>query len=173
MNRKQNAKNLGDARFMPEAKQLSNLPGGPENTNPMNMRASGGEATPTVGGPSIYNDHNQNGAYFQMGTGHLDPTQYTPTGTSNTPMGVGNNSGFYYGKQDQVAPNAQEPMEGMRQAQEAANRGLMANPFLGMTGSPAVIPGAMDPSIPGQGAPLMQPMVTLEGSQTNKKRGDQ
>ena len=172
MNRKQNAKNLGDARFMPEAKTLSNLPGGPENTNPMNMRASGSEGTPAVGGASIYNDHNQNGAYFQMGTGHLDPTQFAPTGTSNTPLGVGNNSGSYYGQQQQPSPNAQEPMEGMRQAQEAANRGLMANPFLGMTGSPAVIPGAMDPSIPGQGAPLMQPMVTLEGAQTNKSRGD-
>jgi len=37
-------KNLDPMRFAPEAKSLSNLPGSPENTNPMNMRTAGQES---------------------------------------------------------------------------------------------------------------------------------
>jgi len=173
MNRKENAKNLGDKRFMSEAKTLSNMPGGPHNTSPVNFNSYGAESTPTVGGPSIYNDAQQNGAYFQMGTGHLDPNQFTPTGTSNSPIGQGNNAGFYYGQQQQPSPNSQEPMEGMRLAQDASNRGLFANPFLGLTGNEAIIPGAIPGGTPGQGSPLMQPMITMDGPQGNNANAKQ
>ena len=57
----------------------------------------------------------------------------------------------------------------MRLGQNAQMKGLMAHPYLGMTGSPVIIPGAMDPSIPGQGQPLMQPMITVDGPNNSKK----
>lgn len=167
MNRKENAKNLGDKRFMSEAKQLSNMPGGPHNTSPVNMNSYGAASTPSVGGMSIYLDHNQNGAYAQNDPSFLDPNKYTPSGTSNFPIGIGNNAGVYYGKQEQPSPNAEEVMEGMRQAGDASNRGLLANSYLGMTGSEALIPGSIPGGTPGQGRPLMQPMVTMDGPQGN------
>ena len=42
----------------------------------------------------------------------------------------------------------------MRLGQDAANRGLTASPFMGVTGNPALMPGALDPTIPGGGSPL-------------------
>jgi hypothetical protein len=170
MSRRANSKNLDPMRFAPEAKSLSNLPGSPENTNPMNMRAAGQEGTPPIGGASIYNDSNQNGAYPQMGSAVLNPMQYMPSQMSNMPIGQKLNAGANYGLQPQPSPNAGDPMEGMRLGQNASMKGLMAHPFLGMTGSPALIPGAMDPMIPGQGQGLMQPMITVDG-QNNSKKG--
>lgn len=170
MSRRANSKNLDPMRFAPEAKSLSNLPGSPENTNPMNMRAAGQEGTPPIGGASIYNDSNQNGAYPQMGSAVLNPMQYMPSQMSNMPIGQKLNAGANYGLQPQPSPNAFEPLEGMRLGQNASMKGLMAHPFLGMTGSPALIPGAMDPNIPGQGQALMQPMITVDG-QNNSKKG--
>lgn len=156
-------------RFAPEAKTLSNLPGSPENTSPMNMRAAGAEGTPPIGGASIYNDSDQNGVYPQMGSAVLNPMQYKPSQMSNKPAGLKLNAGANYGQQPQPSPNAGDPMEGMRLGQNAQRKGLMAHPFLGMTGSPAIIPGAMDPNIPGQGQGLMQPMITVDGQKKSKK----
>ena len=45
----------------------------------------------------------------------------------------------------QPSGNAQEPMEGMRLGGDASAKGLTASPFMGVTGSPALMPGAMDP----------------------------
>ena len=170
MSRRAKLESLDPMRFAPEAKSLSNLPGSPENTNPMNMRAAGQEGTPPIGGASIYNDSNQNGAYPQMGSAVLNPMQYMPSQMSNMPIGQKLNAGANYGLQPQPSPNAGDPMEGMRLGQNASMKGLMAHPFLGMTGSPALIPGAMDPNIPGQGQALMQPMITVDG-QNNSKKG--
>jgi len=174
MSRRANSKNLDPMRFAPEAKTLSNLPGSPENTNPMNMRAAGQEGTPPIGGSSIYNDSNQNGVYPQMGSAVLNPMQYKPTQLSNKPVGQKLNAGANYGLQPQPSPNAGDPMEGMRLGGDAQRRGVMAHPFLGMTGSPALIPGAMDPNIPGQGRPLGQFESTTaytEGGPKNSKKG--
>ena len=170
MSRRANSKNLDPMRFAPEAKQLSNLPGSPHNTSPVNMRAAGLEATPSVGGPTIYNDGDQNGVYPQLGTAVLNPMQYAPTQMHNSPVGQKLNAGFNYGQQPQPSANAGDPMEGMRLGQNAQMKGLMAHPYLGMTGSPALIPGAMDARIPGQGQGLMQPMITVDG-QNNPKKG--
>ncbi len=61
-----------------------------------------------------------------------------------------------YNMQMQPAPNAEEPMEGMRLGQDASNKGLMTSQFMGVTGSGAIIPGALDPTIPGSGPPMQQ-----------------
>ena len=168
MNKRSNSKNLDPMRFAPEAKSLSNLPGSPENTNPMNMRAAGLEGTPQIGGPSIYNDSNQNGVYPQMGSAVLNPMQYKPS-QKNNPAGQRLNAGYDYGMQPQPSGSAQEPLEGQRQTQMLRDSGLMAHPFLGMTGSPALIPGAINPILPGQGQGLMQPMITVDRQNKSNK----
>ena len=170
--KKRHRETLIPTDFAPPAKILSNLPGSPENTNPINMRAAGREATPEIGGPSAYFDSNQKGAYpVAMGTAHLDPTQYLPSQMSNMPVGQKLNAGFNYGQQPQPSQNAFEPMEGMRLGGDAQRRGVMAHPFLGMTGSPTIIPGAMDPMIPGQGQGLMQETTASLDGQNNSKKG--
>ena len=154
--REENARKLDPNRFKSEAKSLSNMPGGPHNTSPVNFNQAAAEMDQAVGGASIYDDFSQTGAYEQMGTNRLDPTQYKPSGMSNMPVGVGKNSGFNYGRQDQPSSKMFEGLEGMRQAQDASNRGLMAHPFLGMTGT----------ATPLEGNPTM-----LQGSQTNQTLG--
>ena len=42
----------------------------------------------------------------------------------------------------------------MRLGSDAANRGLTASPFMGVTGNAALMPGALDPTMPGGGQPL-------------------
>ena len=72
----------------------------------------------------------------------------------NMPMMRGKNAQAPYGMQQQPAPNGQEPMEGMRLGTDAQQRGLTATPFMGVSGNPALMPGALDPTIPGGGSPL-------------------
>jgi len=166
--KRENANMLDPNRFK-IAQQNAVMPGGPQNNNPMNVTDFA--ATP-IQADSIYGDHRQN--YPQMGTAVIDPMQFGPSGLmQNTPVGQGQNAQSPYNLQQQPSPNSEEPMEGMRQGEEAMKRGLMANPFLGMTGSPALIPGAMDPQVPGQGNPLMQPMVTMDGPQGNNANANQ
>jgi len=155
--------------FAPPAKTLSNLPGSPENTNPVNMRSAGKESTPQIGGKNLYFDGDQRGYYAGLGTDQLDPTQHLPSQMSNMPVGQKLNAGFNYGQQPQPSPSAQEPFEAARQNEVLSAKGLMTHPFLGMTGSPAIIPGAF-PGNMAQGQPLMQPMITVDG-QNNSKKG--
>lgn len=138
--REQNARELDPNRFKSEAKSLSQMPGGPHNTNPVNFNMAAAEMGQVVGGQSIYDDFSQKGAYQQTGTNSLDPTKYKPSQMSNKPMMLGKNAG-HYGMQDQPSSSLQEPMEGMRQAQEAQNKGLVAHPFLGLTGTPTPLAG--------------------------------
>ena len=144
-NKEDNARLLDPNRFK-IAQQNAVMPGGPQNNNPMNVTDF---AAPPIESDSIYGDHRQN--YKQMGTGMVNPMM---VGRSNVPA---------LNVQPQPSPNSQEPMEGMRMGADAANRGLFSSPFMGITGSGALMPGAMDPTIPGQGAPLMKPMTTIDG----------
>ena len=166
--KRENANMLDPNRFK-IAQQNAVMPGGPQNNNPMNVTDF--DITP-IEADSIYRDHRQN--YPQMGTAVINPMNFGPSGLlQNTPAGQGMNGQSPYNLQQQPSPNAEEPMEGMRLGENATKQGLMAHPFLGMTGSPALIPGAMDPQIPGQGSPLMQPMVTMDGPQGNNANANQ
>ena len=68
----QNALMLDPQRQM-IAKNMSVIPGGPENNNPMNVTDI---ATPPVKGASIYGDYAQQ--YPQMGTGMVNPMSRWP-----------------------------------------------------------------------------------------------
>jgi len=114
------------------AKNMTVVPGGPENNNPMNVTDN---ASPEIKAPSIYGDYSQN--YPQMGTAMVNPAMVKPS--MQRPLNDA----------PQPSANAQEPMEGIRLGMDATNRGLNSSQFMGMIGSPTMMPGAMDPGIPG------------------------
>ena len=62
MNNKENNAQMLDPMRFKVAKNMSLLPGGPQNNNPMNVTDN---ASPAITSPSIYGDYNQN--YMQMG----------------------------------------------------------------------------------------------------------
>ncbi len=174
--REQNARELDPNRFKSEAKSLSQMPGGPHNTSPVNFNMAAAEMGQAIGGQSIYDDFSQKGAYQQTGTSSLDPTQYTPSQMSNKPVGLGKNAGVNYGMQEQPSSSMMEPMEGMRQAEQATNRGLMAHPYLGLTGTPTPLAGNPTMMFEGQspntlGLQGMQSTEGVSGPPTNQSAG--
>ena len=154
MNKKDNAVQLDPNRFK-MAKNMSLMPGGPMNNNPMNVTGIGSQPGALSGVNQFpYGDSGlQNDA--RMGADILNPgmVPHSPV-MNNTPMGQRLNSGAPYGMQAQPMPNTEEPMEGMRLGQTAMNNGIISSQFMGPVGTPAIIPGALDPSIPGSGVPL-------------------
>lgn len=155
----ENANILDPQRFQ-IAKNMSVMPGGPENNNPDVVIQSNGEQ---IRGQSIYRDFAQN--YPQMGTATVNPQMVQP---SMQPA---------LSQQPQPSPNMQEQAEGMRLAQKPMNDGLNANPFMGLAGSPALIPGALDPTLPNN-VPFLQATASVDNGamvpgstpqKTNKK----
>ena len=166
--KKQNAMMLDPNRFK-IAQQNSVMPGGPPNqqNNPMNVTSVGGQPA-SASGISQHPYGDTGNQYPQMGADVLNPVMVNRSNIpQNMPMGVGKNAGAPFGMQQQPSGNAQEPMEGMRLGGEASAKGLTASPFMGMTGSPALMPGAMDPTIPGSSAPLgaMPTMQQVDGGE--------
>jgi len=152
--KKDNAMQLDPNRFK-IAQNMAVMPGGPMNNNPMNVTSidnqsgslSGVNQFP-YGDSGLANDG-------RMGANVLNPTMVQNSGLPQTaPMGAGLNAGQPYNMQQQPTPNAEEPMEGMRLGQEAMNKGLQTSQFMGPVGSAALMPGALDPTIPGGSAPL-------------------
>jgi len=154
-----NARVLDPQRFK-VAKNMSVIPGGPENNNPMNVTDN---ASPAIQAQSIYGDYAQN--YAQMGTGMVNPIATGPSGLQqNFPMGQRNNAiPFGLQQQPNTAGSAMDTdgMEAGRQATSAQQRGLFAGP-MGMMGQPA-IPGGLPPNMQGtSGPPMMQGMASAE-----------
>ena len=154
MNKKENAAAMDPNRFK-MAKNMSTVPGGPMNNNPMNVTSFGPQPGSMTGVNQFpYGDSGLANAP-QMGADILNPMAVQNSGLPQTmPLGRGQNSVAPYGMQQQPAPNGQEPMEGMRLGTDAQQRGLAASPFMGVSGTPALMPGALDPTIPGGGSPL-------------------
>lgn len=149
MDKKEKANVMDPNRFK-IAKNMAVMPGGPENNNPMNVTSV---SSPQIKADSIYGDYSQ--AYPQMGDGMINPQGVPNSGlTGTTPMGQLLNGKVPYNMQQQPGTNAEEPMEGMRLGQDAMNRGLATNQFMGVIGTGAMMPGALDPTIPGGSSPL-------------------
>ena len=153
------------------AKNMSVLPGGPENNNPMNVTDI---ATPPIQGDSIYGDYKQQ--YAQMGTGAINPMNVGPSGLQqNFPAGQGQNAFAPYGMQQQPDTSANAPftdmMESSRIAGEVGMRGLPSN-AMGFAGA-GPLPAAVDPSFPGSGPMLMQgnPSAEMVPGATPQKIG--
>ena len=111
-------------------------------------------ANPEIQSSSIYGDYQQN--YPQMGTGMVNPQMVQNSGLpqKHANWSKAKMQAFPFGMQKQPSMNAEEPMEGMRLGQDAMNRGLTTSQFMGMSGSAALMPGALDPTIPGSGTSM-------------------
>lgn len=155
-NKEGNARMLDPQRFQ-VAKNMSVLPGGPQNNNPMNVTDN---ASPPITAPSIYGDYSQN--YMQMGSGAVNPMMVQNSGLpQNFPTGQRLNSQAPFGMQQQPDTSGvsmvPDGMESGRLAGDASKYGLNAGP-MGMTGMPAQpAPGAFPGNFPGSSGPPMMP----------------
>ncbi len=160
-NKENNAKMLDPMRFK-VAKNMTVMPGGPENNNPMNVTDN---SSPPITAASIYGDYNQN--YPQMGSGAVNPIMVQNSGLpQNFPRGTGKN-GTPFGMQQQPDTSGvsmvPDGMESGRLAGDASKYGLNPGPMgmTGMTAQPA--PGALPGAFPGSsGPPLMPGMQSAE-----------
>ncbi len=173
MNKKeQNSRALDPMRHQ-IAKNMSVMPGGPQNNNPMNVTDN---ASPAIQAKSIYGDFDQN--YPQMGTSMINPMGIGPSGLQqNMPMGRGKNAQAPYGMQPQpdvrpIVPTT-DVMESTRLTmgvQEGLPKGAMG--YQGMPAIPGGIPGEM-PGMGGQMLPTLDSMVPGSTPQKtgHKKKG--
>ena len=165
--KKDNAMQMDPNRFK-IAKNMSVVPGGPMNNNPMNVTSVGGQPGSMSGVNQFPYGDSGLANDGRMGADILNPAMVQSSGLQqNMPMGQGQNGSAPYGMQMQPSPNAEEPMEGMRLGTDAQQRGLTTSQFMGITGSPALMPGALDPTIPGGGSPLgaMPTMQQVDGGE--------
>ena len=172
--------------------QMSPVPGAPAgpgnmNGNPENVTSLGAQLPSMNGGmqENIYRDA-QGLQYPQMGSEVLNPMRVPRSEVQqNTPVtSRGKNAGTPFGLQPQPIQMA-DNMEGMRLGQEASQKGLFANPHMGMMGIPAeqaaqgaMMPGAIASNMPGTSGMFLQPMTSMNpmtpGStpqKTGKKKG--
>ena len=173
MNKKEQNSRALDPQRHQIAKNMSVMPGGPQNNNPMNVTDN---ASPAIQAKSIYGDFDQN--YAQMGTGMINPMGTGPSGLQqNMPMGRGMNGQAPYGMQPQpdvrpVVPTT-DVMESTRLTmgvQEGLPKGAMG--YQGMPAIPGGIPGEM-PGMGGQMLPTLDSMVPGSSPQKTgqKKKG--
>ena len=152
-NKQDNAKMLDPNRFK-IAKNMSSMPGGPMNNNPMNVTSLGAQSSSFSGVNEYPYGDSGMAAPPQLGADVLNPFAVPNSGIGSGVMGRGLNGNAPFGMQPQPAPNAADPMEGMRLGEDAMRRGLTASPGMGLSGSAAMMPGALDPTIPGGSSPL-------------------
>ena len=168
MNKKeQNSRALDPMRHQ-IAKNMSVMPGGPQNNNPMNVTDN---ASPAIQAKSIYGDFDQN--YPQMGTSMINPMGIGPSGLQqNMPMGRGKNAQAPYGMQPQpdvrpIVPTT-DVMESTRLTmgvQEGLPKGAMG--YQGMPAIPGGIPGEM----PGMGGQMLPTLDSMVPGSTPQKTG--
>ena len=150
------------------AKNMSVMPGGPENNNPMNVTDN---ASPPIQSQSIYGDFNQN--YAQMGTGMVNPEMVQNSGLpQNMPVMRGKNAMTPYGMQPQPDTRPTVPttdvMESTRLTmgvQEGLPKGAMG--YQGMPAIPGGIPGQM----PGMGGQMLPTLDSMIPGSTPQKTG--
>ena len=173
--------------------QMSPVPGAPAgpgnmNGNPENVTGLGPQVSSMNGGmqENIYRDA-QGLQYPQMGSEVLNPMRVPRSQVQqNTPVVQrGKNAGVPFVLQPQPNTQMADQMEGMRLGQEASQKGLFANPHMGMMGIPAeqaaqgaMMPGAIPNNMPGTGGMFLPPMTSMNpmtpGStpqKTGKKKG--
>ena len=134
------------------AKNMTVMPGGPENNNPMNVTDIDNSV---IQGTSIYGDYKQQ--YPQVGTAALNPMAIP---NSKVPgfMAPGTRLNQGYGRYPQPDINGNSPvadmMEGSRLAMRADPK-LPKSP-MGLAGMPA-IPGGMPGNMQGTSGPPLMP----------------
>ena len=170
MNKKeQNSRALDPMRHQ-IAKNMSVMPGGPQNNNPMNVTDN---ASPAIQAKSIYGDFDQN--YPQMGTSMINPMAVGPSGLQqNMPMMRGKNAQAPYGMQQQpdtrpVSPTT-DVMESTRLTM-GVQEGLPKGP-MGYQGMPAMqIPGAVPGEMNGSSGAMLPTLDSMVPGSTPQKTG--
>ena len=145
--KKERAMQMDPQRFQ-IAKNMSVMPGGPMMNSPKNIQSVGPQPASLDGATSNpYDDAKM--MLPQMGADILNPMSVKNSGLQqNMPVGQKLNAVAPYGMQQQPTPNVEEPLEGMRLGQEAQARQLFSSQFMGPVGNQALMPGALDPTIP-------------------------
>ena len=170
MNKKEQNSRALDPQRHQIAKNMSVMPGGPQNNNPMNVTDN---ASPAIQAKSIYGDFDQN--YAQMGTGMINPMGIGPSGLQqNMPMGRGKNAQAPYGMQQQPDASGKSPMPEMMEASRLGmniQKGLPNGP-MGYQGMPAMqIPGAIPGEMPGMGGQMLPTLDSMVPGSTPTKTG--
>ena len=170
MNKKeQNSRALDPMRHQ-IAKNMSVVPGGPENNNPMNVTDN---ASPAIQAKSIYGDFDQNDP--QMGTSMVNPMAVGPSGLQqNMPMMRGKNAQAPYGMQQQPDSSGKSPMSDMMEASRLGmniQKGLPQG-FMGYQGMPAMqIPGAVPGEMNGSSGAMLPTLDSMVPGSTPQKTG--
>ena len=142
--KEENARMLDPQRFQ-VAKNMSVMPGGPMNNNPMNVMAVDSSAGALSGVNQFpYGDSGLENAP-QLGTNSVFPMQ--PSGLpQQAVVGTGQNRIAPYGMQNQPPSSAADELESTRIGGEAKGRGLAPSPMgaIGLPAQPA--PGGSLPS---------------------------
>ena len=113
MNKKDNAKMLDPNRFK-IAKNMSTMPGGPMNNNPMNVTGLGGQPSSLSGVNEYPYGDSGMAAPPQLGADVLNPFAVPNSGIGSGVIGRGMYCRTPFGMKMKRAPNAPEPMEGIR-----------------------------------------------------------
>ena len=170
MNKKeQNSRALDPMRHQ-IAKNMSVLPGGPQNNNPMNVTDN---ASPPIQAKSIYGDFDQN--YPQMGTAMINPMGVGASGLQqNMPMMRGKNDQVPYGLQQPPDTRGTSPMSDMMEASRLnmnVQKGLPQG-MMGYQGMPAMqIPGAVPGEMNGSSGAMLPTLDSMVPGSTPQKTG--
>ena len=160
-NKMDNAMELDPKRFA-IAKNMSVVPGGPMNNNPMNVTSIGSQAGSLngvnqfpYGDSGLVND-------TRTGANILNPGAVRNSGKSPIPMNP------------QPAPNMADALESARLGTTAASKGVVAN-AMGMAGAGVQTPGSIPGNAPyttgGTFLPPMTSMNPMTPGATAKKVG--
>jgi hypothetical protein len=170
MNKKeQNSRALDPMRHQ-IAKNMSVMPGGPQNNNPMNVTDN---ASPAIQAKSIYGDFDQN--YPQMGTSMINPMAVGPSGLQqNMPMMRGKNAQAPYGMQQQPDTRPVSPMTDVMESTRltmGVQEGLPKGP-MGYQGMPTMqIPGAVPGEMNGSSGAMLPTLDSMVPGSTPQKTG--
>lgn len=170
MNKKEQNSQALDPMRHKIAKNMSVMPGGPENNNPMNVTDN---ASPPIQAKSIYGDFDQN--YPQMGTSMVNPMAVGPSGLQqNMPAMRGKNAQAPYGMQQQPDSSGKSPMTDMMEASRLGmniQKGLPQG-FMGYQGMPAMqIPGAVPGEMNGSSGAMLPTLDSMVPGSTPTKTG--
>ena len=145
------------------AKNMSVVPGGPMNNNPMNVTSVGNQPGSLngmnqfpYGDSGLTNDN-------RMGANVLNPMNVAPSQKSPIPMNP------------QPSPGMADQLESARLTSTAAQKGVIAANPMGMSGSPVTTPGAFPMNAPfttgGSFLPPMTSMNPMTPGATPQKKG--
>jgi len=147
-NKMQNAMNLDPKRFA-IAKNMSVVPGGPMNNNPMNVTSIGNQSGSLDGVNQFPYADSGLANDTRLGTNILNPMAIPNSGMSPIPMNP------------QPSPGMADQLESARLGMTAAQKGVKAN-AMGMDGAGVNTPGAFPANAPfTTGGSFLQPLTSM------------